>query len=162
MKEDQLWLGGGAYPPHSLMSLKLDGRGVDTKPQLLWKTRRGTPSCVSPVLYQGKLYVLSDSGVMTCFDPVDGKRIWAERIPRRGRFYASLVAGDGKIYAISEGGLVSVIEAGDEFRLLASHDMGHKVYASPAVADGCLLIRTAESLYCIDGVSSALSLNDRQ
>jgi hypothetical protein len=62
-------------------------------------------------------------------------------------YYASPVAGDGKVYMISRNGGVSVLAAGAQWVLAASGDMGEEVYATPAIADGHIWVRTASALY---------------
>jgi hypothetical protein len=62
-------------------------------------------------------------------------------------YYASPIAGDGKIYMISRKGLVSVLEAGSDWGVAASGDLGEDVFATPAIADGHIWVRTASALY---------------
>jgi hypothetical protein len=57
------------------------------------------------------------------------------------------VAGDGKVYLISRNGSVSVLEAGAQWRLVSSSEMGEEVFATPAIADGHMWVRTAGALY---------------
>ena len=62
-------------------------------------------------------------------------------------YYASPVAGDGKVYLISRNGAVSVLEAGGDWGIAATGDLGEEVFATPAIADGHIWIRTATALY---------------
>ena len=101
----------------------------------------------SPVLYEGNLFMVTRLGVMTCYDAQTGDVHWKKRL--KGEYYASLVAGDGKVYACNTAGLVSVIAADSEFKKLSENDLGETCYASPAISDGCILIRTERHLYCI-------------
>jgi hypothetical protein len=59
-----------------------------------------------------------------------------------------MVAAEGKIYVINREGVGSVVQAGKEFKVLAINDLKQKVYASPAIVDGRLYVRTWENLYC--------------
>jgi outer membrane protein assembly factor BamB len=68
----------------------------------------------------------------------------------RGRFLASLVAGDGKVYSVNEEGSVFVVDASKGV-LLAQLALGESCAATPALADGCLFVRTAEHLHCLAG-----------
>jgi outer membrane protein assembly factor BamB len=106
------------------------------------------PEVSSPVVYDGKLYTVTLNGIMSCYDAHTGELKWRQRLPR-GQYFSSLVAGDGKVYASSETGVTSVVAATSEFKMLAQNDLAEEIYASPAIADGCLLIRTTKSLYCI-------------
>jgi hypothetical protein len=62
---------------------------------------------------------------------------------------AAPVFGDGKIYVVSEPGVVSVIESGPEQKILANDDMGEAIAATPALVDGHIFLRTRTKLYCI-------------
>ncbi len=84
---------------------------------------------------------------MACYNSGNGQQIWVGRL--RGTFSASLVAADGRVYATSEQGVVYVFAAADSFQLLATNDLDERCLATPAIANGELLIRTADHLYCI-------------
>ena len=88
------------------------------------------------------------SGFVTTLSP-------AGELGERGRlksaidsYYASPVAGDGKVYFTSLGGLVTVTRIGGSLEALAVNDLGEGCYATPAIVDGCILVRTVSSLYC--------------
>ena len=66
----------------------------------------------SPAVYKGLLYMVKNGGILTSLDARTGKRTRRGRIPGRGNYYASLVAGDGKIFACNEAGVMSIIKAG--------------------------------------------------
>jgi outer membrane protein assembly factor BamB len=65
-----------------------------------------------------------------------------------GAYYASPVAADGKIFTVSEEGKLAVMKAGGEWELLKVNDFGDECYASPAIVDGKLYVRTRGALYC--------------
>jgi hypothetical protein len=60
------------------------------------------------------------------------------------------VAGEGKLYAASASGVVTVLATGPEPRVLSSTDLGERVMATPALADGVVYVRTAEALYAFE------------
>lgn len=64
-----------------------------------------------------------------------------------GDYYASPVAGDGKIYLASLDGKVSVLQAGADWRVLSTSDLAERVVATPAIADGRVFVRTEKTLY---------------
>ena len=70
------------------------------------------------------------------------------RIPGRGNYYASLVAGDGKIFACNEAGVMSIIKAGKTWSVIGSHDFGERIQATPVVRNGRMFIRTDSAVYC--------------
>jgi len=79
---------------------------------------------------------------------VPGTVLWKKRL--RGRYLSSLVAGDGKVYACNTKGVTTVIAADSRLKVLAENDLQGRCYASPAIADGCILVRIANYLYCIE------------
>jgi outer membrane protein assembly factor BamB len=129
--------------------LRLTGGGRDTEVEILWQTSRMIPQVSSPVLLDGLLYTVSDNGIMLCYEAETGKVHWKQRLDGNA-FRPSLLAGDGKIYAVDSYARTSVVAAGPEFRLVAHNDLEDPGNASPAFGAGCLLLRTQQALYCIE------------
>jgi outer membrane protein assembly factor BamB len=93
--------------------------------------------------------------MLTCLDPVSGKAIYQEeRLGAVGDYYASPVAGDGRLYLASQPGVVTVVRASDQFEVLGRYDFGSVIQATPALAGDRLLLRTAGALYAFRGGSS--------
>ena len=147
-EDDVLYVSGGAHVKWVTAAIRLSGKGKDTKTEILWQTNKTVPKSSSPVLYDG-LYYQADNEFMICLDPATGKRMWKQRMG--GLCLASLIAADGKIIVCFEEGGVQVVEAGSEFRLASQADLGETIRSSPAIADGRVLIRTADHLYCFEG-----------
>lgn len=143
---DLLLVAGGTHAGFSTQAVRLNGTGKDTKPEVVWQTRRAVPAVSSPVLHGGCFFTITDMGIMTCFEPETGKVHWKKRLG--GAHWSSLVAGDDKVYAVSEEGKVTVVAAQPEFKILSESELDETCFASPAIAHGCVLIRTAEHLYC--------------
>ena len=134
---------------NACMAVRLGGRGDVTGSHLLWRHQKSLPDVSSPVLYRGVLYLVRNGGIVTALEPGTG------RVLKQGRlraalegFYASPVAGDGKVYMVSDAGKAVVLEAGADWEVLRTNDLGEDVYATPAIGDGQLYIRTASRLYC--------------
>jgi outer membrane protein assembly factor BamB len=89
----------------------------------------------------------SDVGGVTAVDAATGQRVWQHRIP--GIFSASPVAGDGKIYFVSETGDVVVLRAGRTPDVLATNAMGERLIASPAISNGQIFLRSDDRLFAI-------------
>jgi outer membrane protein assembly factor BamB len=130
-----------------LWAIRPDGRGDVTESHVVWKCARQVPAVVSPLLVGNRIYMVSELGVASCLEAETGRLVWLERIA--GNFSASLVYGDGRIYAPSEEGKVTVIEPADEFRLLAVNSLDGQIKATPALADGSIYMRTTSHLYRI-------------
>ena len=91
--------------------------------------------------------MVSDIGVASCLDVATGKLIWQQRLP--GNYSASPILADGRIYFLSEEGVTTVIAPGKEFRRLGLNTLDGMTYASIAVSQGSLFIRSDTHLYRI-------------
>ncbi len=85
--------------------------------------------------------------MISCYSTADGKLHYQKRIGAEGSYYASPVAGDGKIFTSSMNGVIGVIAAEDKLHVLARNDLGEPLMATPAIVEGKLYVRTAEHLY---------------
>ncbi len=104
----------------------------------------------SPLLYRGIYYTLHDRGFFTAHEATTGRIVYDRvRIETGATFTSSPWAYNGKIFALSEEGGTYVIAAGPEYELLGKNEIGELALATPAIAGGTLLLRTASSLYAI-------------
>jgi outer membrane protein assembly factor BamB len=133
-----------------IMAIEPGGSGDGTGTHMRWKAARGGPYIPSPLAYRNRLFVLRDEGSLNCYDAGSGQRLWTTKLP--GVYTASLVAADGRLYATSEQGVVSVVAAKDSCELLARNALHAHCLATPAVADGELLLRTQSELFCFPAV----------
>jgi outer membrane protein assembly factor BamB len=93
--------------------------------------------------------MVNDSGILISFDPATGNVIKQGRLKGAiDKYFASPVGADGKVWLISQDGTVSVVEAKGEWEVLSVNALGDEVFATPAIADGRLYIRTQSMLYC--------------
>lgn len=148
---DFLAVFSGAHNVRFGAVLKLVGEGKETQTEELWQTNQMIPQTASPVLYDGKLYTVVELGHMVCYDLATGTRLWRRRLPEAGAYRSSLVAGDGKIYALASSGMTVVIAAGHEFQQLATNPLAEGGNSSPALAENSILIRTATKLHRFSG-----------
>ncbi len=134
---------------NGLLAIRATGRGDITSSHTVWKFHRAIPQLPSTVLYQGLLYMVNDAGILTVLDPAKGEMRWQGRLRNTAdRVYASPVSGAGKVYFVTESGKVVIRRAGVEHEVLGVRELGEDSYATPALADGRLYIRTVKSLYC--------------
>lgn len=132
---------------NALLAFRPDADGKITQKGIVWKAEKGLPESPSPLFYRGRLYTVKNGGIMSCYDAGTGKLHFQKRLEADGSYYASPVAGDGKIYACSMNGIVVVIDAADELQVAARNDLGEALMATPAIVEGKLYIRTAGHLY---------------
>src|SRR5205823_13204091 len=119
-----------------------------TASHVAWANTRQVPFCASPLYLGGLVYTVKDGGLFAALDPRDGTPLKFARLPGTGSYYSSPVAGDGKIYLLNVSGTLSVVQAGREWKLLSTSEFEEPVYATPAIADGRIYLRTAGHLYC--------------
>lgn len=125
-------------------------RGVTASADVAWSLKRGGPAMASPLLYNGYLYVLDQSGgFLSCYETKSGKPIYRERLPGARGFTASPWAYDGQIFCLDQDGRTFVVQAGPEFKLLGKNEIGEMCWATPAAANGSLFLRSRDHLYCI-------------
>ena len=139
----------GGIHHRSLVMFHLCPAGEDVDPLPLYSTRTGSPEISSPVIYGGKLFSVSAGGALFVLEPRSGEELWRKRLPE-GEYRSSLVAGDVKVYVVNSEGVTTVIDAmGETPRLLSRNRLDWGSSASPAIADGSILIRGAGWLYRI-------------
>ena len=151
---DFIYITGG-YPPGRAMYVFRPGAigdislkpGEDKNVFLAWTTSKGSPYTPTPIIYGDLFYVLADNGVLSAYDAKTGENIYQQRLPTS--FSASPVAANGKLYLSSEDGDVFVVKAGRQYELLSRNTMGQPLMATPALADGMLIIRGENTIYAL-------------
>ena len=134
---------------NGLLAIKLGGNGDMTASNIRWRYQKPVPQVPSTLLYKGVLYMVSDRGVLFSFDPATGAVIKQGRLEGAAdTYFASPVAADDKVYLVGQGGAVSVLKAGGDWQILAVNAMDDECFATPAIADGRIYIRTRSALYC--------------
>lgn len=140
-------VGGG----NTIQAVRAGGSGDVTKTHVLWNLPISAPSNLSsPLVSNGRLLVVKQGGLSTCVETATGKVLWErERVRNFGEYYASPIAGDGKIYVAGRNGVVVVLADEPKLRVLARNDMGGEIQATPGIADGRIYIRTRQKLFCV-------------
>ena len=136
----------------NLLAIKLGREGDLTgSDAIVWQNQRGNSYTPSPVLYQGKLYILTDTGMLSCLDARTGKPYYQQqRLPKPYNFKASPVGANGKLYLASEDGDVIVVKMGEKFDVLATNTLdGQSFISSPAIVDGAICRRGQNTLFCV-------------
>ncbi len=133
------------------MAIKLGGTGdLTDSPSVVWRYRKGTAYVPSPILVGNYLYLMTDSGIMTCLEALTGAVVYeGGRPPVPATFTASLVSYGDRLLATSEDGDTFVIRAGPTYDVVRTNAVGEPVYASLALAAGTIYIRGAGHLYAI-------------
>jgi outer membrane protein assembly factor BamB len=144
--EGRIYMSRG-YRNSDYLAIRPGGRGDVTNTHIEWRAPSGASYVPSIVYYDGLLYMTNEIGVVTCADARNGERVWQRRLD--SVFFASPVAGDGKIYLVSETGETIVLRAGREPDLLARNDLAERFIASPAISNGRLFLRSDRTLFAV-------------
>lgn len=138
-----------------LFAIRLGGVGDVTESHVIWKYkgRRGLPDVPSPVVLDGRLYMIKEGGLLTSVDIETGKVLKQGRIGDPDRYFASPVAADGKVILASLSGQVAVIAGGDEWQELSVTDLEEEIWSTPAIVDDHVFIRTQKGLYCFQAAA---------
>jgi outer membrane protein assembly factor BamB len=131
---------------NSVMALETDD--ARSAPSVVWQYDRGVPYVASPVVYGKVVYVVKDGGIVSTLDAQSGQLLKQGRVSGTGAYYASPVAGDGKVYLLSEQGVLTVLKAAGKWEVLHSHDFGERSVATPVIDGGQMFLRTEAALYC--------------
>jgi outer membrane protein assembly factor BamB len=133
---------------NGLLAIKLGGVGDQTATAIRWRYTKPVPQVPSTLLYKGVLYMINDSGILVSFDPATGAVLKQGRLHGAiDKYFASPVAADDKVFLIGQGGEVSVLKAAGEWETLKVNSLDDEVFATPAIADGRIYIRTRSTLY---------------
>ena len=136
-------------PVNNLVAIRPDGRRGDiTQEGVLWRYNKSLPNTPSPLLYRDMIYLVKDGGIFSSIDPASGSAHSVARLRDAiDKYWASPVAGDGKIYTVSEGCTISTIAPGGDWKVLETSTLDGTCFATPAIVDGHMYIRTLQAMY---------------
>lgn len=150
--DEHVYVSAGS-PDRVLLAIRADGEGDVTDSHITWRdnsAKRNIPYVTSPLLHDGRLYIVSNEGVATNYDALTGDVIWRERLGRGIEFYASPVLAGEHLFACDrERGTTYVFKVGDTFELVATNELPSPIDATPAFCGDRIYLRTNEALYCI-------------
>ncbi len=152
VRQDDLIFAMSGHQNPKLMAIRLGREGDLTGTDaIVWSQTRGNSYTPSPVIYDNKLYVLTDSGMVSCYNARTGEPYYHQtRLPKSYNFKSSLVGANGKLYMASEQEDIVVLKMGEKFEVLATNTMTDEMFiATPAIYDGEIFLRGRSRLYCI-------------
>lgn len=130
-----------------LLAINTAGRGDVSETHVAWRSIRGIPNLPSPILADGRIYLLNDRGVLSCVSIDDGEEVWRQRLP--GEYVSSPILIGDLIYCCNNEGTTAVVRIGEEPEIVAENRLDDGFMASPATSDGALFLRTKTHLYRI-------------
>ena len=105
------------------------------------------PHVPTPLAHDGRLYLWSESGIVSCYELPGGDAIYErERVRSKGKFFSSPIVVGDRIVNFSNAGDVIVLATGDQFEVVAEARLAEPTQATPAAADGRLVVRTESRL----------------
>jgi outer membrane protein assembly factor BamB len=134
-----------------LWAVKTDGEGDVTDRNVVWKLKTHIGVYSSPILVDGLIYTAADQSFLTCVEAATGQVVWTERIG--GRYAASPIYADGRLYFFNQEGTTTVLKPGRAFEVLATNSLGDGFMASPAVAGKAFYLRTKTHLYSVESLA---------
>jgi outer membrane protein assembly factor BamB len=134
-------------PADGITALRPPREPGQSKPKVLWQQNRLKPGPASPIIYQGDIYIVNSSGVVSCGDAATGQLKWRLRL--KGRSWATPVAVGKRLYVINSDGLAQVVELGRKGRVVGTSDFGEIIQASPAVVNDAMFVRSDRHLWKI-------------
>lgn len=140
---------GAAAGERQLVAVRPSGSKGSASAVEAWRSVKMTPHVPTPVIHDGRLYIVSDQGIASCVDAESGELLWKGRL--NGSYFGSPVCVNGVIYCIDLDGTVAVFQTGDSFKLLARVPLGEGSKATPAVSGGRMFLRTHSRVFALSG-----------
>jgi outer membrane protein assembly factor BamB len=131
-----------------LYCVEVDGKGdITDSDKVVWTQRKGIGSKPSQILVGGRLFGVTDDGILARISTENGEIVWQDRLG--GKFSASLVATDEYLYAFDHDGKGYVYAMADEPKQVSINQLPNGCNASPAIVQDSLIVRTTTHLYRI-------------
>lgn len=137
----------GGDPYAELLAVDPDGKGDIAASNILWRVRFPVLQLLTPLVKDGLIYTVDSEGTLLCMDAKTGETVWSEKL--KGKYNSSPVYIAGHIYFNSIRGETLVIKEGRELKMVAQNSLDGEIWATPAVVNGAILMRTSKYLYKI-------------
>jgi outer membrane protein assembly factor BamB len=145
-EKNGLVLVSSSWPQRVLVAIKPDGQGDVAKSHVVWQASKGAYYVPSPVCTDDYLFTTMTSGQVHCIEAATSKILWTEDL---GKQYSSPVLVNGLVYMPNDQGVITIIKPGPKFEYLAKNSIGEKMFASPAISNGKIYLRSLNHLFCI-------------
>ena len=124
------------------------GQKGDVSTRRAWTQAKSSPDSSTPVAVNGLVFMVADSGILTCVDLKSGDVRYTKRLSK-GPYHASLVAADGKVYLQSTTGTCTVMQADPSGTVLSENTLAGQFFSTPAISDGVVYLRSYGHLYAV-------------
>ncbi len=145
---------------NGLLAIRLGGKGDVTNTHVLWRYEKSLPDVSGPLVYNDVVFLFRNGGIATALDAQTGKVIKQARLTGALEdYYASPIGAGDRVYIASEHGKVVVLRAAGAWEILAINDFDSDIYATPAIGEGQMYIRTQDALYAIASSPAATNVH---
>jgi len=138
-----------AIRPGARGDITLPDKETSSK-DVAWSLRLAGPYHPTPLVYGDYLYVLYDRGMLSCYEAKTGKQVYDRERVGSTAFTASPWGCNGKVFCLSEDGDTFVVQAGKEFKIVGRNRLDEMSLATPALANGSLILRTQQHLFRLE------------
>jgi outer membrane protein assembly factor BamB len=153
--DDQHVFASTRQPQPELICIRADGQGDVTQTHVVWRDTQSASDVPSPCVSDGRLFVMSDDGILTCRDSSDGRIRWKKRLG--GTVSSSPLIAGGYLFCCNDEGRTFVLPVDGNGEITAENSLSDGILASPIISDGKLFIRTLTGLFCITPGSASLA-----
>jgi outer membrane protein assembly factor BamB len=135
-----------AWPKRFLLGIRPDGSGDVSQSHVAWQSTAGACYVPSPLSIGDYIFSTMINGKLHCMDASTGNVLWTMD---NGKQYSSPVTAGGLVYVPNDEGVIKVIKPGPTYELVSTNPIGEKMFASPAISNGKIYLRSLQHLYCI-------------
>jgi outer membrane protein assembly factor BamB len=126
---------------------KLTAIKPGTAASIAWEDNTFTPDVSSPVATDDYLFISTGNGDVACYNQEKGDTLWTHYF--ENQFYASPIIADEKVFLLDRSGVMHIVEASSDFKLVSEAALGETADCTPAFSDKKIYIRGSKNLYCI-------------
>jgi outer membrane protein assembly factor BamB len=132
-----LYLSGGTVSggPALVEVFESDGQLMAKQ---VWQSKSGGHSVASPVLVGERLFTIDSDGTIVILSAQDGQQVFELLLDHS--VYSSPIGTNTCVYVWDTG-----------VELIRSFELGEAVVATPAVVSNCMIVRTDNAIYRLDG-----------
>lgn len=134
-------------PSAETVCIAANGTGDVTDTHIVWKDSKTACDVPSPLVHDGRLYIVTDEGVLNCVDSQTGKLRWKKRLG--GNVSSSLLLVNGQLYSSNEDGKTFIIAIDQRGDIIAENVLPDGILATPVISGSRLFVRTTSSLFSI-------------
>ncbi len=129
-------------------AVKIEKQANGFTAQELWSNPEPAPQFNTPVLKDGLLFGLSDSGNLYCINARSGQTAWVDETRRDRGGFAAIVDAGSVLFALPSSSELIVIKPGEkELTVLAAFKASEKpIYAHPVIAGKHIFIKDEDSV----------------